>query len=375
MKSRIGRLVAVTAAATALGGLVAPAAGADTLAGVGANATSSVMRTIGEQYNGQKPSVNGGDLVVHVGAQAVPPDPSGVFIPGDTKYVGDYIYNVGTAKRAANLPPNGAGAGKTALLNDATAGKGLIDFNRQSSQPSASDPATLEYYAFALDAVTWVNFAPNPVTNLSQAELIKLFTCDAATHKPFYTNWNQIPGVSYNAPIKKFQAQTGSGRQRSFETLVLNGHLIDENCDAQNLSPRLFESNASGIAAADKPGAIYLFGYSAHIAQGKAVTPNLRNGAVLGSVNGVKPGLTTINTTPSRFVGTQYVYNNVDTRSKSYARAIKFLGETSGPSGTNGYICAGKAAAPIKGWGFVPLPMELDPVTGHASTCRKGAAF
>jgi phosphate transport system substrate-binding protein len=367
--------VAVAGLAVAAGiGALAPAAGADVVVGVGANATSRLTAVIAEQYN-TVPSWNNGDIVINVPSQVTTPEVPGVFIPRDTKYTQDYLFNVGTAGTPEHLPPNGAGAGKTALLNDATAGTGLIDFNRQSSQPSATDPATLEYYAFALDAVTWVNFSPNPVTNLTQADLIKIFTCDATTHQPFYTNWNQIPGVSYDKPIKKYQAQTGSGRQKSFEQLVLNGHPVDENCDASNLSPRLFESNASGIPAANKAGAIYFFGVAPHLAYGKAITANLRNGAVLRSVNGVAPNATTINTSPSRFVGTQYVYNNADTRSKSYARAIKFMGETSGAGGTNGYICAGKAAAIIKAWGYVSLPEGLDPVTGHTSFCRKGAAF
>ena len=46
-------------------------------------------------------------------------------------------------------------------------------------------------------------------------------------------------------------------------------------------------------------------------AQFKGFEADLRNGSVLGQLNGVTPSPTTVNTTASRFLGTRYVYNVV----------------------------------------------------------------
>ena len=171
MQGRIRRLAITGLGICGLLITVAAPAGADVLVGVGANATNKVTGVIAEQYNISPSTVNGGDVVVNVPSQVVPPEAPGIFIPQDSKYTSDFTYNVGTASTAAHLPPNGAGAGKTALLNDATAGTGFIDFGRQSSQRANTDPASLEYYAWALDAVNWVKFPGNPITNLSQQDL------------------------------------------------------------------------------------------------------------------------------------------------------------------------------------------------------------
>ena len=164
----------------------------------------------------------------------------------------DFTYNVGTANTTAHLPPNGAGAGRTALINDNT---GFIDFARSSSARAGTDPASEEFYAFALDAVTWVKFPGNPVANLTQNELIKIFTCDPATGAPFIGNWKKTAAgkaAGFKGGIVKYQAQLSSGRQKTFEQKILNGATVDQNCDAQHLSPRLEESNASGTAAATR---------------------------------------------------------------------------------------------------------------------------
>jgi hypothetical protein len=305
--------------------------------------------------------------VVNVPAQVVPPEVPGVYVPGDLVHPGDTLYNAASASTPANLPPNGAGAGRTALINDTT---GAIDWVRSSSFRAATDTAQEEFYAFALDAADWVYFPGNPVRNLSQQDLINIYTCSATTHLPIVSNWNQIssPVADFSGPIKKYQAQLSSGRQKSFETTVLAGHAIDENCDASHLSPRLEESNATGIAAADLKTAIYFYGYSSWQQQFKFHSTNLKNGAGLGQIRGKLPSKTTINTSATRFLGTQVLWNVAKTTSPSYAKVIKFLGET--PTG-NGYICAGKANALIENWGLVTFPNAVDPVTGHASYCRK----
>src|ERR1700680_4135632 len=56
-----------------------------------------------------------------------------------------------TYDTTGNKPPNGSGAGISALIAD---GKGCIDVARSSRGRSPSDPSTIDFYAFAIDGVS-----------------------------------------------------------------------------------------------------------------------------------------------------------------------------------------------------------------------------
>jgi phosphate transport system substrate-binding protein len=263
--------------------------------------------------------------------------------PGDSKCAAQ-TYD------ASNPPPNGSGKGITALVNDTA---GCIDYARSSRGPASTDPSSLKFWAYALDALTWIKFPQNThgVTNLSAAQLKNIYTCNPATHAPYASNWNQVGGTSAGV-IKKYAPQTGSGTYSFVNSKLLGGATIDQNCDSAHLSTFLQEHDATGIPAAQKPNAIYFFSVAQVKAQSNGSLPDLRNGSTLGAINGVTPSGATINTTASRFFGTRYIYNVTKTGSPSESATLDFVGvKAAGP----GYLCNNSAMGNIQAFGGVPL--------------------
>lgn len=351
---------------------IAPTAGADTISMTGSDTTYWLMNTIGQTYNVNRaanPSL--ANLSVNVAPQVIPPFPPGIVVPADANCA-ERIY------KASLVPPNGSSAGITDLRTDTT---GCTDLARSSRNRDATrgDTADLEFYAFGLGALDWVKFPGNPVANLTVNQLVNVYTCSASgpnVGKPIIATWGQIPGSGFTGAIKKYAPQLSSGTAGFFQTKLLNGHTIDENCDATHKSTFLQEHDARGVTAATKARAIYVYDYGQFVSQEKKLSPDLRNGAVFGSLNGKLPTPTTVNETATRFVGTRYLFNVVknNVNSPSYAKALKFAGvSTNAANGFtgNGWICKGGARAIVRAFGFFPLAQKLDPNTGILSYCRK----
>ncbi len=142
----------------------------------------------------------------------------------------------GITYNTTTQPPNGSGAGKTALAAEESAAatsQGCIDFSRSSSPPAPHaetlpsgstesgdpSPSHLDYYAYALDGVGPLvgTDAPStvrtagqdtgPNNGLTLAQVQAIFEC-------VDTNWNEITvnGVTgASAPIVLFWPQAGSG--------------------------------------------------------------------------------------------------------------------------------------------------------------------
>ena len=103
---------------------------------------------------------------------------------------------------------------------------GCIDIARSSRDKRDTDPANLEFYAFAKDAVTWARWqclpwrrrspagcAPN---SLTQDQLKGIYLCTEPGGLPLYTNWNQVGGD--NEPIVRYLPQAGREHSSFFET-------------------------------------------------------------------------------------------------------------------------------------------------------------
>jgi ABC-type phosphate transport system substrate-binding protein len=265
-----------------------------------------------------------------------------------------------------NTPPDGSSAGIIALNADTT---GKIDFTRSSRGPKTGETPGLRFWAYALGAVDYVTFPGThaPAAGLTQQQLINIYTCNASG-VPIISNWHQInANAPTNSVIVKYIPQTGSGTRDFFQSKLLNGNTIDNNCNASHLSTTIQEHDARGVTAASKPNAIYAFDWARWSAQGTGIEANLRNGATLGKLgtttsNRQAPSATTVNTTPSRFLGTRYVFNVVRAAAhpagytNQLADVEKLIGVRAG-AGNIGFICAGNATAQIKLAGFVPLPL------------------
>lgn len=278
-------------------------------------------------------------------------------VAGDSKCAAK-TYNSSTP------PPNGSGAGITALVNDSS---GCIDYARSSRGSNASDPSSLKFWAYALDAVSWIKFPENThgVSSLTPSQLKNIYTCNPATGVPFFQNWNQVGGTA--GLIKKYAPQTQSGTYSFVNSKLLGGATIDQNCNSTHKSTFLQEHDARGIPATQKPNAIYFFSVGQHKAQGTGVLVNQRNGATLGQINGVTPNSTTINTTASRFFGTRYIYNVTKTGSPSESAALDFVGVKAGGPG---FICKNSASSTISTFGGYPLPLGGTGAGLPNSNCR-----
>ena len=188
-----------------------------------------------------------------------------------------------TAPACNNDVYKGSSAGINELI--AQAGSAKVEFARSSrGRGTAPAEASLEFWAFAIDAVTWTHFGTSPAqpTNLTQAQLQSIYSCN-----PSALNWNQVGGT-VSQPIIRYTAQAGSGTRSFFDTVVLNGQTSD-NPACVPATIKVAESDGTLVAAGDKPGAILPYSFGNWTAQANGKVPDVRNGALLGAINGVAP--------------------------------------------------------------------------------------
>jgi phosphate transport system substrate-binding protein len=340
------------------------------LAGVGSDTIFDVLNPIATKYSKNAANTNNTDLDK---VKNVPP----VLAPGATYTVpadadcGKVVYD----GNGVNPPPNGSSAGINALINDTS---GCVDFARSSRGRSGTDPATLEFYAFAKDAVTWGRWSVScpggdngtPVgcapLNLTQQQIKDIYNCDPSTGQPAITNWSQVGGD--NSPIIRYAAQPGSGTRSFFDSKILGGGSSDDP-DCTTRSVLVQENNGNQIAAADQPAAIVAYSFGQWTAQANAVIPDVRAGVELGRINGVKPSNSTIN--GGSFLGRRWVYLVAKTTTPSYGQVLRFAGvDASG----NGYVCGGGANKLIKKYGFVANSLAPAGPGLPNSYCRKEPA-
>lgn len=415
MKHRFRKLAVASTLAAGIVGMVAPAAHAGTyLNTVGSDTTYFVMDALARAYNVNSTINTGTDVVVNTPPlNAISTDPTslvfpaGSVAPADANCPTTTLYANATVRAIAGItgvsgvnvsaPPNGSGAGKTAVLASGAAANSCSDIGRSSSSPG-TEAATTEFWAYALDAVDWVRFTGNATPSLTKAQLQSIYVCDSVTHKPSVTDWSGITGSGVTGPIKRYVAQSSSGTGKFFAKYLtgsetfLNTNCADgvtvfgDNNSSDTTDYRAIvtqENDNRAITNADKARSIYYMSYGQWYAQSKSVLADLRNGAVLGAINvsGVlsKPSAATINTTATRFPATRYLYNVLDTRNPDYRAAAKFvaagdLDNDPTTAVTNGWLCSNLGQNTIKLYGFIPLKKLADPNTGILSYCVKNAA-
>jgi hypothetical protein len=115
--------------------------------------------------------------------------------------------------------PPGAGAAAYTGVSNATGG--CIDIARSSSGPrahcsgtqtGACDLSTFEYYAYAVDGVTWASTSPNAPASLTQAQVQGIYNCT-------FTDWSAVGGSPGH--ITRVLPQNGSGTLSFFLSNVL----------------------------------------------------------------------------------------------------------------------------------------------------------
>jgi hypothetical protein len=174
--------------------VVAPTA----IAAVGAPSTEHLMD-----------HVVSGPSIVNVHAHPA----SNTTVPSDS-FCALVTYTASTEAGTVLSPPT-TDAGRDALREsvagsypDATsdAGKGCVDIARSDAAPRAVGPAgdnpTFEYYAYALDAVTWATTSLHAPSALTQTQLQAIYNCSD-------TDWAQVGGAP--GPIQRILPPDGSG--------------------------------------------------------------------------------------------------------------------------------------------------------------------
>jgi hypothetical protein len=203
---------------------------------------------------------------------------------------------VGTGVQNA---PSGSGAGRSYLASQesptAVGQRGCIDTARSSSfgKISSGDKATFEYYAYALDAVSWATPSLLAPSILTRQQVQDIYACVT-------TDWGTIGGTP--GPIQRYLPQSASGTRSYFlgqygiTTAMLT--TTNANCPAvkdnsvvdNNGGPNIkFEENqgktieAGDIAKAILPYSGGLWSYQSQNASNPDV--DVRGGVRLGGVS------------------------------------------------------------------------------------------
>ena len=102
-------------------------------------------------------------------------------------------------------------------INDVAAGR--VTIGDVSRDPLSNDPAGLVFYPIAKYAICVVTNRANTLSNLTQAQLISIFTGKTRS-------WSQVPGATATGTIDVISRQQGAGVLSSFQTLLLEGKKI-----------------------------------------------------------------------------------------------------------------------------------------------------
>ncbi len=338
----------------------------DNIGLVGSFTTQGVMDGLSFQYARQADGSNkAGDSVSDIPAQLTGSNTA--TIPQENSCPG-ITYN-----SSSNQPPNGSSAGISALVAD---NNGCLDIARASRGRSGSDPGNIDFYAYAIDGVTWAGFVGGhqPIT-LTQSQLQGIYLCTNGGN-PTITNWNQVGGSS--GPIVRYLPQVNSGTLSFFETRILGlssaqqGVLDDSSCNTKPI--RVEESHGDQVVSGFRPFAIVPYSVADWNAQKNGTIPDHRGGSFLGAINGVGPAPGSLGEGCGPcFLGRRYVYNVVKQGSPEYGHAINFVGVD---SSHNGYVCGNNNTAKfiIAAYGFVSLPVASAGPGLPSSTCRKNPA-
>jgi ABC-type phosphate transport system substrate-binding protein len=380
------RVLGGATALIALTGLAACDYGPDNVDKVitlaGSDTTQDVMEAIAGQYNanvpnGYNPPDASHDDLHNILAVQNP----GEAVPGDEDCETRTWYT--PPATGTNVAPNGSSAGRDALQDE----PGCVDIARSSAGPRAvgptGDDATFEYYAYAIDGVSWASHSVSPApTNLTLAQLQGIFNCT-------FTDWSQVGGGA--GPIQRYFPQAGSGTRAFVVSDLLAGqdpvNFSGPNCPAviptQENSGELIDTNN------DEAEAIVPYSAGNWIAQGNGVvTPDQRHGQEIGNLNGsdfvagtgpftpgsalVEENVRLVDPTPT-VPGVRFIFNVVDSAGPSYVTAKRYVGFQNVNQGQTSPLCRGAFASLVSSYGFNPLDnTPAVPGTDLANAnCRK----
>jgi periplasmic binding family protein len=316
------------------------------------------MNLIDGHYQASTSNTNH-DIITTIPPYNTAPFPASVTVPADAVHP---AFTWDSSSPAAT-PPNGGSAGVSALEGDKS---GQIDFARATSSPKAGETGIDNFWAYALGAVDYVTF-PNtdaPAKGLDVAQLQGIYTCNPATHEPYFTDWSQVGGKP--GGIVRYAPPNGAGTLSFFQTKLLGGETVDQNCQASNLATRITQDDATTVSSVSFQNAIFVYEWADWRTQKTGFSANRTNGSVLGkfginATSEATPNASNVNETAKRYQGTRYIYNvslkaNHPASDKQQLNDInRLIGVRPANAGGPQYICSGKAKADISKAGYVPL--------------------
>jgi phosphate transport system substrate-binding protein len=102
-------------------------------------------------------------------------------------------------------------------INDAAAGR--VSIGDVSRDPLPTDPAGLVFYPVAKYAICVVTNKSNPLSNLTQAQVVSIFTGKTRS-------WSQVPGATATGSIDLISRTSVAGVLTNFQTLLLGGKTV-----------------------------------------------------------------------------------------------------------------------------------------------------
>jgi phosphate transport system substrate-binding protein len=177
------------------------------------------------------------------------------------------------------LPAPKVGGGQSDIgISGASTGR--FDIGDSSRDPIPGvDPKGLVFTKIARDGVCVITNPQNPVSNMSQETVEKIFTGQ-------YRNWSSVPGAKISGPIDLFDRDGASGTQDAFQHIFLG--------ETQKISPSATAQTSNGLeqnaVASDKQAIGFVsFAYTAGVnpVSYQGVACNLRN-AKSGQYGGVR---------------------------------------------------------------------------------------
>lgn len=294
------------------------------------------------------------------------------------------------------LAPNGSSAGRDALKTSVIADDGCVDIARSSAPPrpvgtgAGQDPASFEYYAFALDALGWSSASTLAPANLTQAQLQGIYNCT-------FTNWNQVGGGT--GAIERYWPQAGSGTRAfaqsdllGFDPTTFSGPSCPAVVLTQENTGELIDTNN------DEQTAVVPYSGANWVAQAEGTAPDQRRGQEIGNLNGqnivreeggafalnardeahptapvAEENVKLVDPTPD-YPAIRFVFNVIDTSSDSYTSAIRYVGFDNVTDGATSPLCSGSLTTTdtVTAFGFGRLTNAN--IGGHnvpGSLCRK----
>jgi len=337
----------------------APRPPAQSIANAGSDVAYFMMNLIDGQYQASSANSNH-DIITTIPPYNTAPFPASVTVPADGVHPA-FTWN---SSSAATTPPDGGSAGVAALENDTT---GQIAFARATSSPKPGETGTDNFWAYALGAVDYVTFPGTdaPASGLDTAQLQGIYTCNPATQQPYFTNWDQVGGKP--GGIVRYAPPVGAGTLSFFQSKLLGGDTVDQNCAVSDLATRINQDDARDVSSEIFQNSIFVFEWADWRAQKDGFSPNLTNGSALGKfgINATSektPNASDVNETTNRYQGTRYIYNvdmkaNHPASDKQQLNDInRLIGVRPANQGGPQYICSGKAKNDIIKAGYVPLP-------------------